>query len=60
MKKTFCDICGKEIGDFEGHHEVEIDTLLTSTYTHTYELCESCVAEISETLKGKSRDKNVL
>ena len=53
MRKVFCDMCGTEIGDLEGNHEVEIDTLITGVYTHTYELCGKCIVKVVELLKGK-------
>jgi len=59
MRKIYCDMCGKEIGDLEGHHEVEVDGIITSNHTHTYEICDACIDQVLQILKG-NYDKNVL
>ena len=65
MKKTYCDICGKEIdGDkvlnmsiqrLEGFHHGSIfslDKYTTYRVTDKFELCEYCQCRLLECIKG--------
>ena len=50
MKKLFCDLCGKEIREFDGYAEVELCGKIISYDTDPKEIkkqiCNKCYKEI--------------
>lgn len=63
MRKTFCDICGKEIEGFANNYTVKIDSELSSNDYNRFfkDVCQNCtnsiVTHINELKKERNNEK---
>lgn len=60
MRKTFCDICGKEIEGFANNYTVKIDSELSpNDYNRFFkDVCKSCANSIVIHINELKKERN--
>ena len=60
MRKTICDVCGKEIILLSKHYKVNISSDITpNAYNYAVkDVCEDCANSIYHYIKGLQKEEN--
>lgn len=60
MRKTICDVCGKEIIFSREHYKVNISSdVIPNTYNYAaQDVCEDCANSIYRYIKGLQKEDN--
>lgn len=58
MKKTICDICGKEMSTFKNELPPKDVQFCISSYGHIWDVCDECRKELNNWISKKRGGKN--